>query len=410
MKESPRIKKIAVLGGGAAGFFGSIIAKIALPAAEVVLYEKTQQLLSKVRISGGGRCNVTHACFDPKILVQNYPRGAQALLGPFHRFQPQDTVNWFEERGVKLKVEDDGRMFPISDDSETIVSCLKDQATKSGVKICRGHKLDSLERQEDQYVLKFDNDAIAVCDRLLVATGSSPAMWQMMQSLGHTIVPPVPSLFTFRLPGSPLLELAGVTVLDVQVKMQGEALKQRGPLLITHWGFSGPAILKLSAWEARRWHACSYTAKIEVNWLGGMSLAEVRQELLTLKEMAAARFLGNEGPKTLPKSLWRQLVIRSGLSPDSRWSTLSTQALQKLAQEVHCSIFEVQGKSTHKDEFVTCGGVDLSEVNFKTMESKICPGIYFAGEVLNIDGVTGGFNFQNAWTTAWIAGNTMAQV
>lgn len=325
-------KRVIVIGGGAAGCFAALVCAEAHPEAEVIILEKTRQPLAKVRISGGGRCNVTHACFDPKTLCESYPRGHKELLGPFHRFQPQDTIEWFRKRGITLKAEQDGRMFPITDKSETIIHCFLTEIERRGIKLQLGEKVDQLP----------DADAI------ILATGSARQGYALAQEAGHTIISPVPSLFSFNVPSSPLLHLAGVSVSEATVWLEGGSRKETGPLLITHWGFSGPAVLKLSAWEARFLHKKNYQATCVIEW-----------------------------KDNLPKRLKRE-------------------------NPPNC--FQIEGKTTYKKEFVTCGGIALKEVDFKTMESRLRPSLYFAGEILDIDGITGGFNFQNAWTTGWIAG------
>jgi predicted Rossmann fold flavoprotein len=346
---------LVVLGGGAAGIFSALQAKASDPAARVLVLEKSAVLMAKVRLSGGGRCNVTHACFDPRELVRHYPRGGKELLGPLHRFQPSDTVEWFAARGVLLKAEADGRMFPVTNCSATIIQCLLSEADRLGVEIRLRQRVQSLVGGAG-FEMTLDGGERLCAKRLLLATGSSPEGYRWAQALGHRVVPPVPSLFTFNVPTSPFKELSGVAVEDVELRLDG--LVQRGPLLITHFGFSGPAVLKLSAWAARLLHERAYGADLHIDWLPE----------------------GCSSPR-LPKSL------RRALPPG-------------------CSAgrYRIEGKTTHKEEFVTCGGVHLKEVDFRTMESKICPGLYFAGEILDIDGVTGGFNFQNAWTTAFLAG------
>lgn len=396
--------KIAVIGGGAAGFFGSIIASENFPKYQVVLLEKTKQLLTKVRISGGGRCNVTHSCFDPKLLCQNYPRGNKALLGPFSRFQPLDTIEWFKQQGVELKTESDGRMFPITDNSETIAQALMEAAEKNQVTIRTLAGIQAISPQNEGFSITLQSEEKFFCDRLLLTSGSNAKIWEMLKELGHTIIPPVPSLFTFNIPNSPLKELAGISVEKVIVRIQNSPLKQVGPLLITHWGFSGPAILKLSAWGARILHEKNYKATLEINWIPDISVNELKEQLLAFKASSPARLVANEGPPLLPRNLWKKLIEIAGVPVNLRWSHLSSDVLSKLILQLTEGTFKIDGKSTYKDEFVTCGGVSLNEVDFKTMQSKIIPHLYFAGEILDIDGVTGGFNFQNAWTTAYIAG------
>lgn len=400
---------IAVIGGGAAGFFGAIACAQANPQNKVILLEKTRQLLSKVRISGGGRCNVTHACFDPKQLVQNYPRGSKALLGPFTKFQPRDTIEWFESRGVALKVEQDGRMFPITDSSETIINCLLSQAKKSGVQIRTECGVNSITQTQSGFILNLGSGEIFECQRLLLATGSNTKVFGWLQGLGHTIEPPVPSLFTFNIPDSPFQELSGISIPKVIAKILNTNLEQTGPILITHWGFSGPAILKLSAWGARILHNLEYQATLQINWLPDYSIEQLLQKLQHSKKEHSARLVATECPFDLPRNFWKKILSLAEMPEALRWSSCSNKHLQALLEQLHSGKYLIKGKSTYKEEFVTCGGVKLEEVNFKTMESRICPGLYFAGEVLDIDGVTGGFNFQNAWTTSWLAANAMSE-
>lgn len=400
---------IAIIGGGAAGFFGAITSATANPNNRVVLIEKARQVLAKVRISGGGRCNVTHACFDPAALIHNYPRGGKELRGPFSRFQPRNTIEWFESHHVPLKVEEDGRMFPITDSSETIINCLMQQARKSGVELLTERGVVDCQKVSDKFQLKLSNDEMLLCDRLLVATGSSPKTHTWLEALGHTIIPPLPSLFTFNIPNSPLLELAGTSVLKTRVSIEGTSLEQTGPLLMTHWGFSGPAILKLSAWGARILHEKNYKGCLRVNWLPELSVNEIKQQLMNFRQSSALKHLSTDSPFPFSKNLWKAFLIMSSIDPGLKWAALSNQHINRLIDVLNKGSFQIDGKSTYKDEFVTCGGVSLQEVNFKTMESRICPNLFFAGEVLDIDGVTGGFNFQNAWTTSWIAGTSMAK-
>lgn len=393
--------KIAIIGGGAAGFFAALAAKAWNPEAEVSILERSAKLLSKVRISGGGRCNVTHACFEPKELVRHYPRGHKELLGPFHRFQPRDTVAWFQARGIELKQEQDGRMFPITDSSQTIIDCFLEETQKLGVKICTQTKLKSIHRVDNGFEL---DNGLRV-DRAILATGSAPAGWEIAKSFGHTIQPPVPSLFTFNIPDFPLIELAGVSVDQAKLRLEGTRLEQTGPLLITHWGFSGPAALKLSAWGARHLAENKYAVSLSIDWLPEIDL---RGGLEKERTAHPSKQLGSVRIPALPKSLWRTLSERSGVSSQLPLRSLGKAALSKLCETLKNDRYEVYGKTTNKEEFVTCGGITLSEVHFKTMESKCCPGLFFCGEILDIDGVTGGFNFQNAWTTGMIAGQSAA--
>lgn len=400
-------KTVAVVGGGAAGFFGAIACAAANSDCRVIILERAKQLLSKVRISGGGRCNVTHACFDPALLVHNYPRGHKELRGAFSRFQPRDTVSWFESRGVALKAEEDGRMFPVTDSSETIINCLLDQAHKYGVDIRTERGVVDCERRDQHYLLTLSNGDTLTCDRLLVASGHAPKVTMWLQKLGHTLTPPVPSLFTFNVPNSPLHALAGISVPRVKVTLETCNLQQTGPLLITHWGFSGPAVLKLSAWGARHLFDQLYKCPLEINWLPDISTESLKQLLTNYRTVHPTRLVSGDSPVPLPKNLWKALVEHAGASKELRWNALPKLLTQHIIDALHRSRFLIDGKTTYKDEFVTCGGVKLQEVDFKTMQSRLSPGLYFAGEVLDIDGVTGGFNFQNAWTTSWIAGNAM---
>jgi predicted Rossmann fold flavoprotein len=404
--------KIVVIGGGAAGFFGAIAAAEAHPHAQVTLLEASAQVLAKVRVSGGGRCNVTHACFDPTALVQHYPRGGKALRGPLTRFQPQDTVAWFKARGVSLKTEADGRMFPITDDSETIVECLVRSAQRVGVQIITGAAVTEVIPSAAGFTVQLKGGKSMGGDRILLTSGSNPLGYRLAASLGHQMVPPVPSLFTFKITDPRLVELAGVAVPLVWVKLMVEGqkpLEQEGPLLITHWGMSGPAVLKLSAWGARLLHDVRYQATIQVNWLPGLKTEELRDLLLKTKGEWVRKAIAKHCPVALPQRLWQRLVESVGIDSELRWADLSKKALNLLLLELTQGQFKIQGKGMFKDEFVTCGGIPLTEVNFKTMESRCCPGLYFAGEILDVDGVTGGFNFQNAWTTGWIAGQAMGE-
>lgn len=402
--------QVVVIGGGAAGFFGAIACAKAHPQSQVTLLEASRQPLAKVRVSGGGRCNVTHACFEPAGLVQNYPRGGKALRGAFSRFQSKDTVAWFADRGVKLKTEPDGRMFPITDSSETIVDCLTKAASSVGVEVRTGAAVVSVSRQTAGFEISLKSGEVLQCDRILLATGSSQIGYQIAKALGHQIEDPVPSLFTFNVLDRQLRDLAGVSVDSVQLRLSlnGKTqLEQTGPLLITHWGLSGPAVLKLSAWGARVLHNYQYQATLLINWLPQFNPEVLRQKLLLVKTEAAKKAILLHRGVDLPHRLWQYLVNRVGIGGEDRWAEISNKALNQLIQELTQGQYLIQGKGAFKEEFVTCGGVNLKEVNFKTMESRCCPGLYFAGEILDIDGVTGGFNFQSAWTTAYLAGQAM---
>ncbi|MBD1910837.1 MULTISPECIES: aminoacetone oxidase family FAD-binding enzyme [unclassified Leptolyngbya] len=406
------VDRVIVIGGGAAGFFGAIAAAEANPEKSVLLLEAGREPLQKVRISGGGRCNVTHACFEPALLVQNYPRGGKALRGALSRFQPRDTVTWFAKRGVKLKTEADGRMFPVTDDSATIVDCLMQSARDAGVRLQNQAPIVDIKPLNPGFEIQLKSGETWQGDRLLLATGSNPQGLRLAQKLGHTIEPPVPSLFTFNIADGDLRELAGVSVASAKVKLSVASqspLEQVGPLLITHWGLSGPAILKLSAWGARLLHDSHYRASLQVNWLAGRSPEQIRQWLAETRQENVRRAIATIHPPELSRRLWRYLIQRANISEDQRWAELSKVQTHALVQALSACMYTVQGKGAFKDEFVTCGGVRLSEVNFKTMESRLCPGLHFAGEILDIDGVTGGFNFQSAWTTGWLAGQAMSQ-
>jgi predicted Rossmann fold flavoprotein len=391
-----------VIGGGAAGIFAAIRCKTLNPSAQVILLEKTNQLLAKVRISGGGRCNVTHACFDPIQLAHNYPRGSKELIGPFHHFQPKDTIAWFEERGVSLKTESDGRMFPTTDSSETIIQCLLHAASTAGVEIRKQQRVDSIQKKEPGFLINQQINATSV----LLATGSSPWGYSAAKELGHSIVEPVPSLFTFNVPTSPLLDLSGISAPDVIATLKDTPFKQRGPLLLTHWGFSGPAILKLSAWAARKLHDLAYKATLLINWTASPNQETLYQTLLQKKQEHPLQTI----PPLLPNNLLARLLTSLSIDPTTPLAKLPNKALAHLAAKLYSDPYAIDGKTTYKQEFVTAGGVDLKSVDFRTMESKITPGLFFAGEILNIDGITGGFNFQNAWTTGWLAGSAMSKV
>lgn len=414
-------KRIVIVGGGAAGFFAAIAAGELLQAevlagkssgATVTLYEATAHLLSKVRISGGGRCNVTHACFEPRELVQKYPRGGSELIGAFSRWQPRDTVAWFAAHGVTLKTEPDGRMFPVSDDSATIVECLQRAAAAADVRVMTSTGVRNLKRSEQGFALELTSGEMLEADRVLIATGGNKSSAGLMiaQALGHAVEPAVPSLFTFNIARDARLEgLAGVAVERVETSVRGTKLKEQGPLLVTHWGVSGPGILKLSAWGARELAQIDYKFTLVVNF----SPVHTRETLV--KELAVAREKNLKKQVTtwspivgVPQRFWERLVVAAGIGATTPWTNVGNAALANLATQVCAAEFAVSGKSTNKDEFVTCGGVRLREVDFRTMESRLCPGLYFAGEVLDVDGVTGGFNFQAAWTTGWLAGRAMA--
>lgn len=399
--------RIGVIGGGAAGFFAALRHKELYPAHEVIIFEKTSKFLGKVRISGGGRCNVTHACFEVKKLVTYYPRGSKELMGPFHRFQPADTIKWFEERGVELKTEDDGRMFPVTDQSQTIIDCLVKEAYRLGVKIELKHDLLALTpiAEEQGFLLNFKDKDTKQVDKLILTTGSNEMIWKALENLGHTILPPVPSLFTFNITDPRLEAFPGISWPNVEIKPRDSKLVTHGPLLITHWGLSGPAILKMSAIGAIEWHKLDYRFIIQINFLFPNKMTEVLDELTAYKSLNPNKLTHATSLFSFTSRIWAGWMQLFGLA-NKTWQNLSKKDLLMLSEKLTRAEFEVNGKSTFKEEFVTCGGVDLGEVDMKTMESKKVKNLYFAGEVLNIDALTGGFNFQAAWTTGWIAGET----
>ena len=402
--------KIIIIGGGAAGFFAAITAAIAHARASIILLEAGREFLSKVRISGGGRCNVTHHCFEPSQLVQYYPRGGKALRGAFSRFQPKDTIAWFKSRDVILKTEADGRMFPITDDSATIANCLLETAKEYGVHLRPNSPVKSLQKLENQFLIELKNGEILKGDRVLIATGSNPMGYRWAKALGHQVQEPVPSLFTFNIKDPRLTDLAGITVENVRVSLlnpEQKKLEQMGPLLITNWGVSGPAILKLSAWGARLLHDHKYQMPLIINWLPNYNRETLQAILLETKQSQPRKQILTVSPVEIPKRLWQNLVTFIGIDSKMVWADLSKKSLNNLLVELLQGEYLIKGKGVFKEEFVTCGGVNLSEINFKTMESKKCPGLFFAGEVLDIDGVTGGFNFQSAWTTGWLAGQAI---
>ncbi|MCA1659291.1 MAG: NAD(P)/FAD-dependent oxidoreductase [Verrucomicrobiaceae bacterium] len=405
-------ERIAIIGGGAAGFFAAIATARANPANEVSIYERGSEFLTKVRISGGGRCNITHACFEPRALSEHYPRGERALISPLHRFSPSDTVAWFEERGVRLKIEPDGRMFPVTDSSRTIIDCLVNEAKAAGVRLFPRKAVERARRgSPNGFELSLAGGEVVTCDRLLLATGGSrsPTGAQIAESLGHNISPPVPSLFSFHVAAPWLRLLPGISMQDIEASVSGTPLRERGAMLITHNGVSGPAVLRLSAWGARVLHAMDYEFILRVNWLPDFNNDQIRVQLRALREANPNRRVANSPMAPLPARLWEQLALTAGIDCGTRWTTLSRVNANALAGLLSRTELEVNGKSLNKEEFVTCGGVNLREVDFKTMESRITPRLYFAGELLDLDGVTGGFNFQAAWTTGWIAGHAMAE-
>jgi predicted Rossmann fold flavoprotein len=394
------------IGGGAAGFFAAIAVAEGMPNSTVLILEAGKEPLAKVRISGGGRCNVTHACFDPQRLVAAYPRGGKALRGAFTRFQPQDTIDWFRRRGVELKTEADGRMFPTTDDSATIVDCLMAAARSAGVKIWTQARVRSITKPDDRFSVELADGRILVADRILLATGSSPQGYRWVRDLGHHVIPPIPSLFAFQIKDPELLALAGVSAKNVAVKLAEagkEVPSQSGDILITHWGLSGPAILKLSAWGSRFLSKQNYRSKLIINWLPTSSPDKLSKIFQDLRLQIPQKSIRNNCPVIIPQRLWIYMLERSQIDLERRWSELSNKGIDRLIAELLRGEYSISGKGQFKEEFVTCGGVDLKEVDFKTMSSKICPNLFFAGEILDIDAITGGYNFQSAWTTAFLA-------
>jgi len=404
-------KILVVAGGGAAGFFCAVTAARLNPELKVILVEKSGKLLSKVKVSGGGRCNVTHACFSIPDMVKKYPRGSNFVKKTFHQFFTTDTIQWFEERGVPLKTEEDGRMFPETNSSQTIIDCLYREASQFGVEIRIHHEIRSLEYKINaaSFTIFFNNDLILDADFICVASGGYPksAMFDWILKTGHHIEEPVPSLFTFNMPGNSITSLMGISVREAQIRISGEDLKERGPLLITHWGMSGPAILKLSAWGARILKTKEYRFEIRVNWLGDLTDQLLRDEIVTIRESSGGKKIWQKNPWELPQRLWEWQLEQAGIK-DIHWADLPAALQNKLIQQLTNQSFTVEGKTTFKEEFVTAGGLRLAEISHQTMESRIVPGLYFAGEVMDVDGVTGGFNFQHAWTSGFIAGKSIA--
>ena len=392
-----------IIGGGAAGVFAAIAAKQAVPSACVAILESSSHLLAKVRLSGGGRCNVTNACSPLSTFVQRYPRGSKELHGPLHRFGPQETVEWFESHGVRLKSEADGRIFPTTNSSETIISCLTSELKARDVTVSYNARIRSIAKGADSlFHVVLEDDSPQTTRFLLLATGSSPSGYALAASFGHTLAPPVPALFALAVPSSTLAAMSGLSVNPVEASLVGSGLSQQGSILITHGGFSGPAILKLSSWGARYLHERDYKAELSINWLPDMSAEAIFRQLAEWKRTSPNTLLSAHPLFPLPKRLWRALA-------GDATSSLSHKDLRQIAQRIHDSRFSVDGCAPNKEEFVTCGGVHLKEICWKTMESVLCPGLFFAGEILDVDGLTGGFNLQNAWTTGWIAGNSMRQ-
>lgn len=398
---------ILIIGGGAAGFFTAINIVEHNPNLKVAILERGKTVLEKVRISGGGRCNVTHACFVPNDLVKFYPRGERELKGPFNQFCSGDTIEWFEKHGVELKIEEDGRMFPVSDSSDTIIDCFMDAVKKLKIDVLTNHSVQELYKTETHWKVTTTQD-VFTCENVVMATGSNPKIWELLQNLGHSIEEPVPSLFTFNVKDVRIKELMGIST-PATVKVKKSKLEASGPLLITHWGLSGPGILRLSAWGARELADKKYHFAILVNWLNETSFDEALEALKESKEENAKKSILKYPQFELPKRLWENLVKAAGITEETKWADLNKNQLNALTEQLTNGEYQVNGKSTFKEEFVTAGGIQLKEVNFKTMESKLLPNLYFAGEILNIDAITGGFNFQNAWTGGFIAAESITK-
>jgi len=403
-----------IIGGGAAGFFAAIHRAANHPKEEITILERNKAVLEKVRISGGGRCNVTHGCWDPRELSKFYPRGGRELLGPFNAFACGDTMGWFGDRGVELKIEDDGRVFPVSDSSQTIIDCLWETAKRSGVRVLTRTRVTEIlapstvtepASAPEKWTVRA-SDQIFRADKLIVTSGSNPAVWNMLEALGHQLVAPVPSLFAFDTKDTRLRDLSGISLPWVSLHIRGDKLKAEGPLLITHRGLSGPAVLRLSAWGARQLAPRKYNFELAVNWLA-MRAVDVKERLDELKVAEAKRQIAARAYFDLSVRLWKSLVNAAGIPPDQQWSQLSKRQRATLTEQLTDARFRITGKSTNKDEFTTAGGVDLREVDFRNFRSKLHPTLYLAGEVLDIDAITGGFNFQAAWTGGYLIGNAV---
>ena len=403
-------KHLIVIGGGAAGFFCAINAARMEPSLKVTIIEKSNKLLSKVKVSGGGRCNVTHACFDIAEMSKQYPRGQHFVKKAFHQFFTKDTINWFEERGVKLKTEEDGRMFPVTDSSQTVINCLLQEANKLGVEILMNKEVKSLSMVNGEWSIKLSDSRLLTSHFCCIASGGYPksSMFDWLKELGHSIEEPVPSLFTFNLPKHPITKLMGVSVEKARVKIIGTKLEEEGPLLITHWGLSGPAVLRLSAWGARELKIKNYELRIVINWLPDYNEENLRKKFQELRITNASQKVVNKNSFGLPSRLWEFLAGQAGIKDEWRWADLPSTEQNKFIKNLCGYECEVKGKTTFKEEFVTAGGIKLNEVDANTMMSKKVPNLFFAGEVLDVDGITGGFNFQHAWTSGWVAAKTIA--
>ena len=405
-------KRLIVIGGGAAGFFCAVNAARLNPELEVIILEKSNKLLSKVKVSGGGRCNVTHACYSITDMIKKYPRGSAFLKKAFHHFFTDDTIAWFKERGVSLKTEADGRMFPVTDSSQTIIDCLMKEANKYGIEILMNKEVKGIINSNGCWLLQMKDDKTKVADMICIASGGYPKIvqydWLLKSDL--RIEEPVPSLFTFNMPGNVITALMGVSVENVKVKIAGSKLSEEGPLLITHWGMSGPVVLKLSAWGARELAISNYKFVIIVNWIPDFNENSLREKFQELRFKLASQKIINRNPFAMPNRLWEYLLNQSAINSEMRWADLPAKEQNKLIKNLCVNEYPVNGKTTFKEEFVTAGGIQLNEIDFNTMQSKIHPGLFFAGEIIDVDGITGGFNFQNAWTTGWIAAKAISEM
>jgi len=412
--DSPKEKHttLVVIGGGAAGFFCAVNAARMNPLLKVIIAEKSSKVLSKVKVSGGGRCNVTHACFEISELVKRYPRGQNFLKKSFHWFNTKDTIQWFEERGVKLKAEEDGRMFPVTDNSQTIIDCLIKEANKYGVEILFNTEIKSVKRINNLFQLDTTNHKLQAANFLCIASGGYPksSQFDWIKNLDHVIEEPIPSLFTFNIPHNNITSLMGVSVEKATIKIQSTKLSETGPVLITHWGLSGPAVLRLSAWGARELNVLNYHFSISVNWLPPFNENTLRDKWFSLRKQFASQKINNKNPFGLPQRLWLYFLNECSIDENIRWADLTSSLQNKLIKTLTAQAFHIKGKTTFKEEFVTCGGVKLSEIDANTMQSKIVPNLFFAGEIMDVDGITGGFNFQHAWTSGWIAAKNISVI
>lgn len=404
MDPSLKLIDLIIVGGGPAGIFAAISAKKSHPRASILVLEQTNTLLSKVKVSGGGRCNVTNACFDPKKLIQHYPRGSRELLGPFHVFQPKDMIAWLEEKNVPITVEAEGRVFPATHSSETIINALKNELDRLQIPILFEKGVETISKDNSFFTITCQDSSLFACNSLLLATGSSRGGFSLAKTLGHKIIEPVPSLFSFVIDPFALSDLSGATLDEVELSIPGTQFQSSGSLLITHTGFSGPAALKLSAFAARHLSAKKYQETLSLNCLPHISQQEIVETLLSCKQKSPHTIFANEKPFSLPKNLWKKLL---GPLSQKKCKDLSNKELETLAHRLKKDLYHISGKAQHKDEFVTCGGVCLKDVDFRTMESKLCKNLFFAGEILDIDGLTGGFNLQNCWTTGFIVGSSI---